>query len=184
MVVINSDVSAPPRMTRRALLARLAKRVGLVLAVIAITWAGEMLIVGIVRLIIHPREVLWELGAGLIALIVLAAAVASLLPPIAAGIIGALIYPRRPRMAGVLAGIVAFGAGAAAEGLTRGTISAPIGPLHLNVMAPPHSQLGWTGLAVVVALGVLWWGFWGNIGGYCVAKWREGRLSRSANPAP
>jgi hypothetical protein len=173
----NGDVASPqPSMTRRAFLGRLAKRIVLVLAVIALAWAGEMLIAGLLWLIVHPRE--GALGAGLIVLIAIAATVSAVLPPVAAGIIGAVIYPRRLRAAGVVAGIAAFGAGAAAEGLTRGTISAPVGPLHLSVMAPPHTQLGWTGFALAVGLGALWWGFWGNIGGYCVAA------SRIANPTP
>ena len=178
MLMINSEASGQPRTTRRAFLARLVKRVGLVLAVIAITWAGVVLVAGILRLIMHPRQMGQELGTGLAVVIGLAFSVAALLPPIAAGIIGAVIYPRRPRLAGVLAGIVAYGAAAAAAALTRGTISAALGPVYLRVLAPPHNQLGWTGLAVAVGLGVLWWGVWGNVGGACMAGWREGRQMR------
>jgi hypothetical protein len=180
MMTTHSDVaSAQPRMTRRTFLGRMGKRIGLALAVIAIAWGGEMLIAGILWLIVHPREA--ALGAGVIVLIAVVGTVAAVMPPIAAGIIGAVIYPRRPRAAGVVAGIMAFGAGAIGEGLTRGTISAALGFVRITMPAPPHNQLDWVGLVLAVGLGVLWWGFWGNVGGYCVVKWRKGRASRALN---
>ena len=153
-------------MTRRAFLARLAKRIGLTLAAVFLAWVGLVVIREIVGFAKQPHPLSDLMGFGIFVLVAIAALIVSVGPPIAAGIIGVVIYARRPRLTGAVAGVLAMGAVSA--------LMVPVAPM-LRASGIGHvERLTWSWLLTCIA----WWGFWGNIGGYCVAKWREGRRMR------
>jgi len=153
-------------MTRRAFLARLAKRIGLTLAAVFLAWVGLVVIRGIVDFAMQPHPLSDLMGFAIFVLVAIAGLIVSVGLPIAAGIIGAAICARRPRVAGAIAGVVAMGVVCALIVSLMPVLRAT-GIVHIKPFT-------WVGLFAPIA----WWGFWGNVGGACMAGWREGRRMR------